>query len=311
MSIHPSCVGIDISKAWLDIYDPSVGFDRIANTPVAIAAWLERQSDRNKIFVFEATGIYDKALRTALHAARRPQARLNPTHVRRFAQATGQLAKTDRIDARLLSLAGERLQPALHTPGAPARERLSELNRRRDQLVAQRACERGRLKESAQADPVVRESLEAHIHWLDAQIGQLERDIEAHIAADPDLKAQAALLCTAPGIGPHHAVTLMALMPELGQRSPGAIAALAGLAPFNCESGQMRGHRRIQGGRPRVRKALYMAALVAKRWNPALEAFFNRLVSAGKPKKLALIAVARKLLITLNAMNRDQSPHRA
>jgi transposase len=310
MTLHPSCIGIDVSKASLDIFDPHTGFARIANTAVSIRAWLA-QLDPERVIVFEATGHYDLTLRTCLEAARHAYSRINPLKARRYAQATGRLAKTDRIDAALLAEIGTRLDPPRHVPAEPDRERLGQLGRRRDQLVAQRACERTRLKEGGRADAVVAESLQAHIDWLDTSIARIEAEIASHIENSDSLRQQAALLQSVPGVGTQTATALLALMPELGCRSPGAVTALAGLAPYNCDSGTLRGQRRIQGGRARVRKALYMAALIASRFNSRLRRFYQRLLAAGKAKKLALIAIARKLLVILNAILRDKRPFAA
>lgn len=307
MSLHPSCIGIDVSKAFLDIFDPQTGFARIANTTVSIRAWLA-QLDPERTIVFEATGHYDLTLRTCLEGARRPYSRINPLKARRYAQATGRLAKTDRIDAAMLAEIGARLDPPRHLPAEPGRERLAQFGRRRDQLVAQRACERTRLKDADLIDAVVAESLQAHIDWLDTAIAAIEAEIASHIEHNDSLRSQAALLQSVPGVGAQTATTLLALMPELGSRPPGAIAALAGLAPYNCDSGTLRGQRHIQGGRARVRKALYMAALIASRFNQRLKTVYQRLLDAGKPKKLALIAVARKLIVILNAILRDSRP---
>lgn len=167
------------------------------------------------------------------------------------------------------------------------------------------------MKEAARIDPVVAENLQAHIDWLDTSITAIEAEIAAHIARSDNLRRQVALLQSVPGVGAQTATALLALMPELGRRSPGAVAALAGLAPYNCDSGTLRGQRHIQGGRARVRKALYMAALIASRFNARMKTVYQRLLDAGKPKKLALIAVARKLLIILNAIIRDKKPFTA
>ena len=249
--------------------------------------------------------------RDALAAAGLVYSRINPVQARRYAQATGQLAKTDRIDAALLAEIGSRLAPTPQARSEPDRERLVELGRRRDQLVAQRACERTRLKESQNADAIVHESLQSHLDWLDTAIAAMDDEIARQIAQSDTLRGEAELLLSVPGVGIQTTHTVLALMPELGRRRPGAIAALAGLAPYNRDSGTVRGQRRIQGGRSRVRRALYMAALIASRFNARMKRVYQRLLDAGKPKKLALIAVARKLLITLNAIIRDQRPFQA
>lgn len=309
MTIHHIHIGIDVSKRYLDIFDPRTGHARIENTPEAIAAWLDPLETATSFAVFEATGSYDAALRTGLQAAGLAFARLNPTQTRRFAQATGRLAKTDRIDAAMLADLGTRLQPGPSASGEPERERLGELGRRRDQLVDQRTAEKVRKQESGSADALVRDSLEAHIAWLDNEIARLDAAIAALIAGSEVLKNEAELLLTVPGIGKVTTTALLALMPELGHRKPGQIAALAGLAPFNADSGLLKGIRRIQGGRRRVRRALYMAAVTAARSNSRFKSIYQRLIAAGKPAKVAFIAVARKLLITLNAIVRDQKPY--
>ena len=306
MTLHRTHIGIDVAKRHLDIFDPRAGHGRIDNTAEAIAAWLAALDAACCLVVFEASGSYDRSLRAGLCAAGIGFARLNPTRTRRFAQATGRLAKTDRIDAAMLADLGARLQPEPTPPDEPERVRLGELARRRDQLVEQRAAELKRKREARHADAGVLASLDAHIKWLDAEIRALDEAIARLIAESRALKAEAALLRSAPGVGPVAAATLLALMPELGGRKPGAIAALAGLAPFNADSGAQRGLRRIQGGRRRVRRALYMAAVTAARSNSRFKTIYQRLRAAGKPAKLALIAVARKLLITLNAMVRDR-----
>lgn len=188
--------------------------------------------------------------------------------------------------------------------GRPARERLALLHKRRDQLIACRKQERTRLSEAAD----LIDSLAAHIAWLDDAVRDIDRQIDALITEREALRNARRLLCSVPGIGPVSAVTLLALMPELGSRSPKSIAALAGLAPLNVDSGQSRGARQIRGGRRRVREALYMAAVSVTRTKSRFAATYRALRDAGKPAKLALIAVARKLLITLNAIIRDQQP---
>ena len=305
MSAHQTHIGIDVAKRHLDIFDPRTGHARIENTPEAIALWLGRLDPAASFTVFEATGSYDGPLRAGLGAAGFAFARLNPTQTRRFAQATGRLAKTDRIDARMLADLGARLRPPPSAPDEPERVRLGELGRRRDQLVDQRTAEKVRSKEVG-GDALVLASLQAHIVWLDTEIVRLDAAIAALIAESRALKGEADLLRTAPDVGKVTATTLRSPMPELGRRRPGQIAALAGLAPFNADSGQLTGARRIQGGRRRVRRALYMAAVTAARSNSRFKTLYQRLTAAGKPAKLALIAVARKLLITLNAMLRDQ-----
>jgi transposase len=206
---------------------------------------------------------------------------------------------------RMLAVMAAALKPAQTPPPEADRETLAALIRRRDQLVAMRAMERTRASEAG--DAFTRADAEAHLDWLDQRISGLDRLIREAVRASASLSLQASLLRTAPGVGPVAAHVLMALLPELGQRSPKTIAALVGLAPLNADSGQKRGQRLIRGGRKRVRDALYMAALAAIRCNAAFADFYTRLRAAGKPAKVALIAVARKLLTKLNAMIRDKA----
>lgn len=299
--IHPDCVGCDVSKHFLDFYDAGrQRGERIANTEDAIAAWLAQLGGRDVLVVFEATGVYDRRLRLALAAAGVAHARVNPARARDFARAAGYLAKTDAVDARMLARLGAVLEPARASGYDAAREALEIRVKRRDQLVAMRAQERVRAADCELADEIG-----AHIVWLDGAIADCEAAIAQLSKADPALAAKLARLKTAPGVGDVTATVLAALAPELGARSPKTIAALAGLAPLNADSGEQRGQRRIRGGRRRVREALYMAAVSAIRGNNRFAAFYRRLRQAGKSAKQALIAVARKLLVALNAMLRD------
>lgn len=302
MHIHPLFVGIDVSKAWLDVFDGSAW--RCANTPEAIAPLAARWAGLGAFVVLEATGSYDRALRRELQAAGAAYARVNPGQARAFARAAGFLAKTDGVDARMLSQLGQRLQPRPAEPIDPAREALALLHKRRDQLVHARQQERTRLKGCDH--PTITASLGRHIAGLDEEIRTLDREIAAAIAAEPELAQARKLLASIPGIGPVAATTLLALAPELGRRSAKAIAALAGLAPINRDSGQHRGRRTIGGGRKRIRDALYMAAVAATQSHSRFARTYSQLVAAGKPPKLALIALARKLLVTANAVIRDQ-----
>ena len=309
MTLHPSYIGCDISKHHLDLYDlKTKKKDTIANTVDAIHTFFKKLKRRKIFVVLEATGAADRMLRTTLHALGIPYARVNSTRARRFAQSTGQIAKTDQLDAKMLADLGERLQPEAEPALDYDRERLAQLALRRDQLVDMRATEQGRKKEVC--EPLARKSLHRHIEMLSEEIAEIERAIDDLIAASENLTTTQTLLKTAKGVGPVTSLTLLALMPELGQTSPKQIAALAGLAPYDNQSGLYKGQRRIAGGRRRVRRALYMAALTATRSNERLRAFYRSLLDKGKPKKVALIAAARKLLTWLNAMIRDQVPYR-
>jgi transposase len=302
MNIAPGVIGIDIAKHHLDVFDAGRVI-RWPNTPPAIAAliaqWQQKPAPR---LLFEATGIYDLALRQALEAAGIGFARVNPARARDFARAAGFLAKTDALDARMLAAMAQCLDPPSAPAGEPERQRLALLHKRRDQLVAARQQERTRRHD---APPEIAADIVRHIAWLSAEIAALETRIARLVAAGKDLRHADRLLRSAPGIGPVTATTLIALLPELGQRSPQTIAALAGLAPLTVESGQFRGKSQIRGGRKRVRDALYMAAVAATRGKSRFASFYQKLRTAGKPAKLALVAVARKLLVTLNAIIRD------
>ncbi|MBX9907621.1 MAG: transposase [Beijerinckiaceae bacterium] len=301
MTIQPCFIGIDISKARLDVFDGR--HRRLANRPDAIAGFLAGL-DRERCFVvFEATGPYDGPLHAALAAADIRFARVNPARARAFARAAGLLAKTDAVDARMLALMGEALALSPDEPRDEARLALAALAARRDQLVAMRAAERVRLK--AAADHIG--SLARHLRFLDDEIAALDRALAEAVRADPGLAEADALLRSAPGVGPVTAATLAALMPELGRRGPKTIAALAGLAPVNRDSGRHRGKRSITGGRSRVRRALYMAAIAAVRSNPRFKAFYQAVLDRRAAAKIALVAVARKLLVVLNAMIKNKT----
>lgn len=308
MIIHPGYVGIDVSKAHLDIFDATRGARRVTNDPAAIAALVAALAPGDTV-LFEATGVYDRALAHALQAARLRYVRANPARARDFARAAGFNAKTDRLDARMLAGMAQTLQMNPEPPIDPARERLAALGKRRDQLVAMRQQERARRCECR--DPESRADLDRHLAFLDAGIAEIDARIAAHIADNDGIARDARLLRSAPGIGPVATAVLLAGLPELGGRSPKTIAALVGLAPLNRDSGTYKGSRPIRGGRKRLRDALYMAALAAARSKTPLATFYKRLRDAGKPPKHALVALARKLLVTLNAMLRDQTPFRA
>ena len=307
MTLHPCFIGIDVSKDTLDLFEQSCGSERLPNTAAAIGERLATLDAAIAFVVFEATGSYDAALRRALQAAGLRFARVNPRRARAFARAAGLLAKTDAVDARMLAMMGHALALTPEEPADTGRERLAALNLRRDQLVQMRVAERVRHRQAD--DPAA--SLERHLAFLDAEIATLDRLIEEALCADDRLADDARLLRSAPGIGVGNATTLIASMPELGHRSPKAIAALAGLAPLNRDTGKQRGKRHIGGGRRRVRRALYMAAVAAVRTNARLRDFYDRIRQRTASAKAALIAVARKLLIILNAMMRTRTAYQS
>lgn len=287
MTISARYIGIDVSKHHLDIFDEGVGRpERIANTPQAITELVARWRC-DALVVFEATGIYDLELREALRQAGIRFARINPARARDFARA---------------------MQPATEPATTPARDALAWLAKRRDQMVLMRSQEKNRRSEATERSIVNR--ICRFIEILDDEIAEIEAEINALIKAEPELSEDAQLMRSLPGVGPVACMQLITQMPELGHVGPKQVAALAGLAPFNVDSGTYRGKRKIGGGRKRVRDALYMAALNAVRRADPFKAFYAKLRQAGKPAKLALIAVARKLLTTLNAMMRDRTPYR-
>jgi len=301
-------VGIDVSKATLDVHvRPAGGAFAAANDPDGLAGLVARLAPlRPALVVLEATGGYEHAAAAARAAAGLPVAVVNPRQARDFARAAGRLAKTDRIDAAALALFAERVRPQPRPlPGEAARELEALLSRRR-QLLEMRAAEYNRLGTAASA--AVRASVQAHIDWLSRQLGKVDADLGAAVQASPVWRAKDELLRGIPGVGPAVSRTLPAALPELGALTRQQAAALAGLAPLARDSGTRRGQRRIGGGRAEVRSLLYMAALSAARYNPALRAFSQRLCRAGKAAKVRLVAVARKLLVIANAVLRDGRP---
>jgi transposase len=299
-------IGCDTSKRMLDIFDPLTRrLTRVDNNEPGLEAFVQSLIPGVSFVVFEATGHCDRLLRIALGKAGISYARLNPVMVRRYAQAKGRLAKTDRLDARILSQFGASFKPEPDQPIDLERETLAALARRRDQLIDMRAKEKKHLPEIF--DDMIKGDVEASIASLNARIGALETEIQRNIQSTQAFATQNKRLCSAPGIGKVTALTLMALMPELGHITPKAIAALAGLAPMNNDSGRRTGKRTIKGGRSRVRKALYMAALSAIKASARFKTFYQAIATRSGSKKLAIVATARKLLTVLNAMERTKN----
>jgi transposase len=304
-------VGVDVSQDRLDVCllpsGEQVGFSRDRRGMARLAAWLASRA--RALVVVEATGGLERALTLALAQAGIAVAVVNPRQVRDFARAAGLLAKTDRLDAYALALYGERLRPLPRPPRSAADQALAALVLRRRQLALLVEAEHNRARRAE--EPAVLASIAALLGWLQTAIVELEGQIAARLETSPVWRERAALLTTVPGVGKVTVATLLGLLPELGQLDRRAVAALVGVAPFARDSGLMKGRRTIWGGRAPVRAVLYMAALVAVRHNPALRAFYLRLVAAGKAKKLALTAAMRKLLVILNAILRDRRPWRA
>lgn len=295
-------VGIDVSKARLDVaVRPSNGSYTIEHSIKGLAELVRRlQELRPTLIVLEASGGLERSLTIALAEQALPVVVVNARQARDFAKATGRLAKSDSLDAKVLAQFAEAVRPQVR-PLPDAEERaLAALVSRRRQLIEMITAEKNRLHSCH--EPTVREDIEAHLAYLTGRRDKLDEEL---LAAHKML-----LLETVPGVGPVLALTLLAELPELGKLSNKRIASLVGVAPINRDSGTLRGHRGVWGGRASVRSSLYMAALVATRFNPAIRAFYERLLNQGKAKKVALVAAMRKLLVILNAMLRTNSPFR-
>ena len=300
-------VGIDVAKAELVVGVRPTGTGwTTTNDAQGVRALAERlRAFAPTLIVLEATGGYELLCVAALAAADLPVVVVNPRQVRDFARATGQLAKTDRIDADILARFADTVRPAVRVlPPADAQE-LDALLTRRRQLLEMLGAERNRLGQVfGSGKKPVKKSLTAHIAFLERELARADTELDAAIRRSPLWRAQDDLVRSVPGAGPMLSRTLIADLPELGRLSRREIAKLAGIAPLSRDSGTLRGRRFVQGGRAPVRAVLYMAALVATRRNPVIKAFYQRLVAAGKPKKLALVACMRKLLTVLNMMVR-------
>lgn len=291
-----SYLGIDISKLHLDLSHPAPA-KRLANTETAILSWLKSLPPET-ILVCEASGGYEALLLRLAHASRRPVIQLNARQVRDFARAKNRLAKTDRIDAGLIADFAQTFQPKpLHLPD-PLQEQLVALVKHRSHLLRQ-ITQNNNLTQTLSDKNLLR-LIAKTVAFLRKQVAQLEALIQTKIAASPELLAKVNRLRQVQGIGVLTATSLVALMPELGSLSDTQAAALAGVAPFNHDSGQFRGQRHIFGGRSQVRSVLYMAALVASCHNPILRPLYLRLLTRGKAKKLALTALMRKLVVLAN-----------
>lgn len=300
-------VGIDVSKSTLDVaLRPSGERFSAPNDEAGIRTLLDRlRPHRNALVVLEATGGFEYPAVATLATAHFRVVVANPRQIRDFGRATGQLAKTDKIDADILALFAERVRPEPRPLPDQAAQALDALLTRRRQLIEMLTAERNRL---GFAQPPIRKSISQHIRWLERQLEGVDRDLDRTIQQSPIWRAREDLLRSVPGVGPVVSRTLIGELPELGTLNRKQIAALVGVAPLARDSGTLRGRRIVWGGRAPVRSALYMSALVASRHNPVIRAFYLRLRAAGKPRKVALTACARKLLTILNAMVRDETP---
>lgn len=298
--------GVDVAKAELVVACRPEGPAWTAgNDSAGIATTVDRlQSLDPRLIVLEATGGDERAVVAALAAAGLPIVVANPRQVRDFGKATGQLAKTDDLDADLLALFADRVRPTPRPLPDAVVQQLDALMTRRRQLLDMLTAERNRLEHAAGP---IRRSLVDHIRWLERRVADVDRDLDQTIAASPVRRAKDDLLQSVPGVGPVVSRTLLADVPELGHLNRKQIAALVGVAPLARDSGTLRGKRIVWGGRAPVRAVLYMGTLVATRRHTVICAFYARLVAAGKPKKVALIACMRKLLTILNAMMRTNT----
>jgi transposase len=302
-------VGIDVAKATLQVAVwPGAESWEVPNAPGGLEGLVARLGALGPtVIVLEATGGYETAVVASLTAAELPVVVANPRQVRAFARAMGRLAKTDAIDAGVLAEFGAKVQPTPRPlPDAQTRE-LQALIVRRQQLVEMRVAEGFRVKQAR--SPRVRRAVQEHVDWLEARLREFDRDLRRFLRETPAWREHDDLLQSVPGVGRQTALTLIACLPELPHLAGPQLAALVGVAPFNVDSGTWRGQRRVQGGRSRVRQALYMATLSAIRCNDRVAPFYQRLVAAGKPKKVALVAAMHKLLTMLHAILRTGTPY--
>lgn len=305
---HSRFVGIDVAKEHLDVHlRPGEEAFRVSHDEPGLRALVERlRSHEPTLVVLEATGGYEITVAATMAGAGLPVAVVNPRQIRDFGRATGQLAKTDRLDARLIARFAEAIRPTPRPLPSEQADALGELVARRRQLVDMLGAELNRRR--LLRDPRLRRQIDSHVTWLEEALRRLDHDLTTLIRSSAVWRETEDLLRSVPGIGPITASTLIADLPELGRLDRRRIAALVGLAPFARDSGAFRGRRMIRGGRAPIRRVLYMATLSAIKHNPAIAAFYHRLVAAGRPSKVALTAAMRKLLTILNAMLRDHRP---
>jgi transposase len=301
-------VGIDVSKDRLDVHlRPSGEAFSVSRDGGGIAALVERLGPLEPaLVVLEATGGFEITVAAGIAGAGLPLAVVNPAQVRAFARATGRLAKTDRLDAEVISHFAEAVRPAPRPLASEAAQGLAELVARRRQLVEMIGMERNRQR--AARNPKVLKGIARTLKAVDAALAAIDREIDDEVRGSPAWCAAEDLLTSVPGVGRVTARTLIAELPELGHSDRRSLAALVGVAPINRDSGAMRGHRAIAGGRADVRKVLFMAAVTAIRHNPPVRDLYLRLRARGRPAKAALVAAMRKLLTILNAILRDQTP---
>jgi transposase len=299
--------GIDVSKQQLDVAvrGRETRVWKVKYDEAGVHALVqELRGFAPTLLVLEASGGLETHVVAALAAAGIPLVVINPRQVRDFARATGELAKTDAIDARIIALFAERIRPEVRSLKDEETRDLDALMTRRRQLIDIRVGERNRLQQAA---PVVRISIEEHIAWLDARIEEVDAELQERIKKSSIWREKDRVLRSAPGVGPTVSLSLLTGVPELGTLNRQKVSKLVGIAPLNCDSGTLRGQRRIWGGRADVRSVLYMATLSGIRHNPVIREFYQRLVGRGKAKKVALVACMRKLLTILNRMLKENT----
>ena len=308
MEGEPRFVGIDVAKAKVDVaVRPTDVRWEVPNDEAGARQLVPRLKALEPVMVLlEASGGLELPLVAALAAAAVPVVVVNPRQVRDFAKATGKLAKTDALDAAVLAHFAEVVRPPVRPLRDAETQVLNSLVARRCQVMTMLVSEKNRL--SAATTTAVRPRIEAHIAWLELELDDLDKNLRQTLRQSPVWREKDDLLRTVPGVGEQVSLTLLAYLPELGARDRRQISALVGVAPFNRDSGTLRGKRTVWGGRARIRAVLYMGALAASRFNPVIRDFYQRLLAAGKPKKLALTACMRKLLVTLNSMLKHGSP---
>jgi transposase len=302
-------IGIDVSKALLDVFNTdTASYHQLDNSTPGIKKLMSELKKYNKnhiLFTLEATGGYEKLAAKTLVENGFSVAVINPRIIRDFAKASGKLAKTDKIDAKIIAAYAETMKPDSRFVFNENQAEIHELSTRRAQLVAMIIAEKNRLDKVSSK---IKKSILRTIKYLEKELAEIDKQLKSSVIADETFAQKQALLMSVKGIGEKTATALIAYLPELGSLEERQITALAGLAPFNCDSGKMRGKRMIWGGRRTVRTALYMATIAATRSNSVIKTFYNRLVSAGKPKMVALTACMRKLIIITNAMIRHNQP---
>lgn len=302
MADYKSYIGVDVSKNWLDVHvNPGAEAFRVEYTSAGLDELVARLSDRSDgLVVLEATGKYEAVAAASLVSSGFKVAVVNPRQVRSFARATGRLAKTDALDAEVIALFAEALKPEVRPLRSKDEVQFNELLARRRQVIEMLVAENNRLK--GVASRKVGKGIKAHITWLKGALKRADDDLSDAVKSSPVWRAKDILLRSVPGVGKVTSLALLAGLIELGDLSSKQIASLVGVAPMNRDSGRMRGKRTISGGRAAVRAALYMAALSATRCSSQLAPIYERMTKAGKPFKVVIVAIMRKLLITLNAV---------